>query len=124
VHQCGNYSLLTGWVVVVGPRVKVEIGMVRFTVHSMVHRTIGSPIIIYVKEEEVALTFGLHGELNALVDTVQVVQEILQLVGFMLSDDEGVIHISKSAEVLVGGQVKRPLLEFLHVKFGNDWRHC
>jgi hypothetical protein len=43
----------------------------------MAQRIIGSPVNIYVKEGEVALSFGLHGELNALVDTVQVVQEVL-----------------------------------------------
>jgi hypothetical protein len=32
----------------------------------MAQRTVGSPVKIYVKEGEVALTFGLHGELNAL----------------------------------------------------------
>jgi hypothetical protein len=36
-----------------------------------------------------------------LVDTVQVVQEVLQLVGSVWSDDEGV-HIAKPAEGLVG----------------------
>jgi hypothetical protein len=47
----------------------------------MAQRTVGSPVHIYVKVEEVALSFGLHGELNALMDTVQVVLEVLQLVG-------------------------------------------
>jgi hypothetical protein len=49
-------------------------------VHSMAQRTIGSPVNISVKEGEVALNFGLHGELNALVDTVQMVQKFLKLV--------------------------------------------
>jgi hypothetical protein len=65
--------LLVGWVVV-GPSIKVEVGMGRFMVHPMAQS---------VKEGEVALSFGLHGELNALVNTVQVVQEVLQLVGFV-----------------------------------------
>jgi hypothetical protein len=38
----------------------------------MAQRTIRSPANIHVKEVEVALSFGLHGDLNALVDTVQV----------------------------------------------------
>jgi hypothetical protein len=47
----------------------------------MAQRTVGSPVNIYVKEREMALTFGLHGELNALLDTVQVVQEVCSLSG-------------------------------------------
>ncbi|PNF16784.1 hypothetical protein B7P43_G00868 [Cryptotermes secundus] len=76
--------------------------MGRFMVHSMAQKTIGSPVNIYVKEGEVALTFGLHGELNAWVDTVQVAQEVLQLVGSVWPDDEGVIHVVKPEERLVG----------------------
>jgi hypothetical protein len=39
VHEGGKYSLLTRWVVV-GTSVKVEIGVGRFTVHSMGQRTV------------------------------------------------------------------------------------
>jgi hypothetical protein len=49
--------------------------MCRFTVHFLAQRAIGSPVSIYVKEENVAVSFLLHGELNILVDTVQVVKE-------------------------------------------------
>jgi hypothetical protein len=56
---------------------------------------------IYVKEREVALNFGLHGELNALVDTVQAVQEVLKLVGSVWPGDKGVVHVAKPAEGLV-----------------------
>jgi hypothetical protein len=76
----------------------------------MAHRTVGSLISICVKEWEVILTFDLHRELNALVNTVHVVQEVLQLVGSMWPDGESVIHIVKPAEGLVRVQVKRPLL--------------
>jgi hypothetical protein len=78
--------------------------MGRFTVHSTAQRTVRPPINIYVKKGEVALTFGLHGELNSLVDTVQVVQEVLQLLGSMWPGDEGVVHIAKPAEGLVGAK--------------------
>jgi hypothetical protein len=44
--------------------------MGRFTVYCVAQRTVVSPVNIYVKEGEVALSFGLHGELNALMDTV------------------------------------------------------
>jgi hypothetical protein len=84
----------------------------------MAQRTVGSPVNIYVKEWEVALSFGLHGELIALVDTVQVAQEVLQLVGSVWSDDEGVVHVATPAEGLVGSQVKCPLLEVLHIEVG------
>jgi hypothetical protein len=78
-----------------GPRVKVEVGMGRFTVHFLAQRTVGTSVNIYVKEWEV--TFCLHGELNALMDTVQVVQEVLQFVGSLWPDDEGVVHVVKPA---------------------------
>jgi hypothetical protein len=74
----------------------------------MAQRTVGSPLNIYVKEWEVAPSFGLHGEFNALVDTVEVVQEGFQLVGSVWSDDEGVVDVTKPVEGLVGGQVKTP----------------
>jgi hypothetical protein len=120
VHQCAKYSLLVGWVVV--GCVKVDVGMGRFTVHFMAQSTVGFPVDIYVKEWKVALSFGLHGELNVLVDTVQVVQEVLQLVGSVWTDDEGAVHVAKPAEWLVGSQVKCPLLEVLHREVGVEWR--
>jgi hypothetical protein len=52
---------------VVGPGIKVEIGMGSFTVHAVSQRTVWSSVNIYVKEWEVTFTFGLHGELNALM---------------------------------------------------------
>jgi hypothetical protein len=55
MHQCGKFSLLTGWVVV-GPGIKVEVGMGSFMVHSMAQRTVGSSVNIYGKEWEVAFT--------------------------------------------------------------------
>jgi hypothetical protein len=62
--------------------------MGRFTVHSIAQRTNGSPVNIYVKEEKVAISFRLHGELNALVDTVQAVKEVLQSVRALWPDDK------------------------------------
>jgi hypothetical protein len=56
-----------GWVVVVGPIVEVETGMVEFVVHSLAQRAAGSPVNIYVHKAEMALPFCLHSELNALV---------------------------------------------------------
>jgi hypothetical protein len=114
VDQCGKYSLLV-LRVVVGPSIKVEVVMGGFTVHFMAQRT--------VKEQEVALSFGLHGQLNALVDTVQVVEEVLQLFGSVWPDDKCVVRVAKPAEGLVGSQVKHPLLEVLHIEVGTDWRH-
>jgi hypothetical protein len=61
--------------------IQVEIGMGRFVVHSMAPRVIGSPVDINIQEGKVAISFCLHGELNALVDTVQVVKEVLSLSG-------------------------------------------
>jgi hypothetical protein len=58
--------------------------------------------------------------MNALVDTVQVVQEVLQLLGSLWLDNESVIHVATPAEGLVMDQVKRPLLEVLHAGAGDD----
>jgi hypothetical protein len=69
MHKCGKHSLFVGWVVM-RSNVEVEIRMGGFAVHSVTQRDIGSSVYIYVQEEEVALTFGLHGELNALMDAV------------------------------------------------------
>jgi hypothetical protein len=76
-------------------------------------RTIGSPVNIYVKEEDVAITFHLHGELNALVDIIQVVLEVLQPVGTVWPDDKSVNYVTKPAEGLVG--VFDLIIELAHI---------
>jgi hypothetical protein len=53
-----------------GPSVEVKVGMGGFAAHSVPHRAAGSPINIYIQEGEMAFPFGLHGELNALMDAV------------------------------------------------------
>jgi hypothetical protein len=42
----------------VGSSFKVEVGRVRYKVHSMAQRTVDSPVKIRVKEAEVSLSFG------------------------------------------------------------------
>jgi hypothetical protein len=44
----------------------------------------------------------LHSELDVLVDTIQVVQEPFKLLWFIGPHNEGVIHIRKLVEVVVG----------------------
>jgi hypothetical protein len=110
VPQCGKYRLLVG-LVVVGSSVKLKVRMERCTVYSMTKKTVGSPVNIYVKRGEVAISFSLHRELNALVDTVQVVQEVLKVVGPVWPDDEGVVHVAKPAQGHLGSQIERPLFE-------------
>jgi hypothetical protein len=44
----------------------------------MAQRTVGSPVNIYIQEGEVALSFSLHGEPNAMVDTVKGAEEVLK----------------------------------------------
>jgi hypothetical protein len=56
----------------------------------------------------------LCGELNVLVDTVQVIKEVCQPVRAMWPDDESVIHIIEPAEWLMGSQVEYHLLDVLH----------
>lgn len=46
---------------------------------------------IYVLEGKVAVCFHLHGELNILMDTVEVVKEVPMPVRTLRPDDESVI---------------------------------
>jgi hypothetical protein len=66
----------------------------------MTQETVRFSVNIYVKEGKVAISFGLHSELNGLVDAVQVVKEVLKLVGSVWPDDKSVVHVAKPAEGL------------------------
>jgi hypothetical protein len=68
----------------------------------------------------VAVSFPLHGELNILVDTVQVVKEIPQPVWSARPDNESVVHITEPAEVLISSPVESYLFEVLHEEVGDD----
>jgi hypothetical protein len=67
-----------------------------------------------------AITFGFHFELNVLMDTVQVVKELLQLAWTMRPDDERVTHVAKSAEGLVGRPFQSRFLKVLHEDVSDD----
>jgi hypothetical protein len=54
------------------------ISMGRFTVYLMAQRAVRSPVNICVKARKVAISFCLQGEVNVLVDTVQVVEKALK----------------------------------------------
>jgi hypothetical protein len=79
----------------------------------MAQRAIGSPVNIYVR---------LHGELNVLVRTVQVVREAPLPVWTVWTDEESVVHVTEPAEGLVSSPVEHHLLEVLHVESGDDRR--
>jgi hypothetical protein len=66
----------------------------------MTKRAIRPLVNICAKEGKVAVSFHLHGELNVLVHTVQVVREVPQPVGAMWPDDKSVVHITEPAEGL------------------------
>lgn len=66
----------------------------------------------------------LHSELDVLVDTIQVVQESFKLLWSMVPCNEGVIHIRKLVEVLVGCIIQCFLLEIFHLvvsSHGRKW---
>jgi hypothetical protein len=69
VSQRAIRSSVNVWVMV-GLGVEVEIGVSGLGVHFVSQRAIRSSVNIFVEEREVAVTFGLHGELNGLVDAV------------------------------------------------------
>jgi hypothetical protein len=95
--------------------------MGRFTVvHFMAQRAIGSPVNIYVKEGKVVVSFPLHGKLNILVDTVQVVKEVPQPVWCVQPDNKSVVHITEPAEGLISSSVECYLLEVFQEEVGND----
>jgi hypothetical protein len=71
VHQCGRYE------VVMKTRLKAEISRWVYSIHYD-QTVISSPVNIYIQEEKVVISFHLHGELNVLVDTVQMVEEVSQ----------------------------------------------
>jgi hypothetical protein len=56
-----------------GLGVEVEIGVSGLAVHFVTQRAIRSSVNIQVQEWQVAFTFGFHGELDGLMDVVQVV---------------------------------------------------
>jgi hypothetical protein len=97
-----------------GLSVDLKIGMGRFAVHSDTESCWVS--YKYVQGGEVAFRFDLHGELSALMDAVWVVEEVIQLVGTVWSDDEGVVHVTKPVEGLLGGQVKDRHLKVHHIE--------
>jgi hypothetical protein len=57
----------------IGLGIEVEIGMSGPAVHFVSRRANWSSVNIQDQEWEVAFTFGFHGELNGLMDAVQVV---------------------------------------------------
>jgi hypothetical protein len=56
-----------------GLGVEVGIDVCGLAAHFVSQRAIPSPVKIQVQERQMAFTFGFHGELNRLMDAVQVV---------------------------------------------------
>jgi hypothetical protein len=95
--------------------------MGRFTVHFMTQRAIGPHVSIYVEEETLAVPFRPRGELDVLVDTVQVVKEVPQPERSVWSDGESV-HLTEVAEGLMGGLVESHLFQISHEGVDFDSR--
>jgi hypothetical protein len=53
----------------------------------------------------VAVSLPFHGELNILVDTVQVVKEVPQPVWSVRPYNESVVHVTEPAEGLISSQL-------------------
>jgi hypothetical protein len=66
----------------------------------MTWRAIRPPVNICAKKRKVAVSFHLHGELNVLVDTGQVVRGVPQPFGAMWLFDKSIVHLTESAEGL------------------------
>lgn len=76
---------------------EVDVGMSGFAVYLMVHRAIRFPVNICIQEGKVAVSFGLPGELNILVDSVQVIKEVILTMGPV---DGSIVHVTEPAEDL------------------------
>jgi hypothetical protein len=64
--------LFIGWVMM-GLGVEVKIGVGGLVAHFVSQRAIRSSVNIQVQEWEMGFTFGFRGEMNGLMDAVQVV---------------------------------------------------
>jgi hypothetical protein len=69
----------------------------------------------------VAISFHLHGELDVLMDTVHVVEEVGHLAWPMWPAHKCVIHITELAEGLVGRHLQSHFFNVLHEKVSSDW---
>jgi hypothetical protein len=99
LYQLRKYGTLIEWVVV-RTGGDINVGMGRFAVYLMAPRAIRSPVNICVQEGKVAVSFGLHGKLNILVDSVQVIKEVPQPILTMGPIDKSIIHVTEPAEDL------------------------
>lgn len=59
-----------------GTILEIEVNVGRFMVYIMTQGAMRSCVNICIQEGKVAVSFHLHGELNVVVDTVQVVKEV------------------------------------------------
>lgn len=63
-----------------------------------------------------------HSELDVLMDTIRVVQKPFKLLWSMGPHNEGVIHIRKLVEVVVGCIIQCFLLEIFHLEVSSHGR--
>jgi hypothetical protein len=88
-------------------------------VDSLARRAVSVPLIIYVKEGKVVISFHLQGELNVLVDTHQVVK-FLSLSSHIWFDNESLVHITVTADGFLSNLVKCHLLIGFHEEVVDD----
>jgi hypothetical protein len=67
-----------------------------------------------------AICFYLHGELDIGMDADEVEEEVVQLFLSIVSDHEGVIHISEPAEMFVVCPSECLFFEVLHKEVSNQ----
>jgi hypothetical protein len=74
LHRCGKYSLFVGRVVV-GVGIEKDVSVSGFTVDSVSQLAIRFVVDVNIKDRKMAC---LHSELDVLMDTVQVIKEVIQ----------------------------------------------
>jgi hypothetical protein len=95
--------------------VEAEVSVRGFVVNLMTQSAIRFTVNVNIKEGKMAVPLRLHGELNALMDTIQAVKELRQLAWTMGPDDERVIHVVEPAERLVGRPFQSRFLKALPI---------
>jgi hypothetical protein len=99
--------------------VEIVVGVRGLAINFIAQWAIRFTVDVNIKEGKMAVPFGLHRELNALMDTVQAIKELRQIAWTMGQDDERVIHVAKPAERLLGRPLQSCFLKVLHEEVGD-----
>ena len=78
-----------------GPVMKVSVGVGRFPVDLVGRRALIFLGDSNIKEGDGAVLFSLHGELNALVLLVDVLEELVEFLSVVWPYDKGIVNVTE-----------------------------